>query len=306
LGINIGGAPAGLTPEAFPSVLQSREVQLAVAKDTFFFPDVEERMTFIEYANQPPTILELVLDYTIHLPWTIKASIGEAASDQPSSVPSTTSDRQFTKDEFDALEMISEMVTTSVDDESGLMSLSVTADGSQLASDMANSFVEHLTRRIRQIRTKKTRERLNFVQDRFKNAEGELRAAEENLARFLERNQDPTTATLRFQRDRLQRQVQFKEQLYSELQGQLTQARLDLQRRQPVVTVVEEPVAPVRHSSPQRTRIVLLCFAAGSVLGIGRAFFKNYIDNQDDEEERRKIRKVRDQLIPERWSSTVN
>jgi uncharacterized protein involved in exopolysaccharide biosynthesis len=111
---------------------------------------------------------------------------------------------------------------------------------------------------------------------------------------------------LRFQRDRLQRQVQFKEQLYSELQGQLTQARLDLQRRQPVVTVVEEPVPPIRHSSPQRTRIVLLCFAAGSVLGMGRAFFKNYIENQNDEEERRKIRKVREQLIPERWSSTVN
>ena len=35
-GINLGGSASGLTPAAFPDVLQSREVRLAVVRDTLY------------------------------------------------------------------------------------------------------------------------------------------------------------------------------------------------------------------------------------------------------------------------------
>jgi len=301
LGISLGGGGSGgLTPAAFPDVLQGRKVQMAVVRDTFQFPDAERPMTFVEYVNRPPEVLGLALKYTLKLPWTLKDAFGDLISNSP--VPAGTTEAgdpvMLSEEEDEALEAIEEMVATAIDDETGLMRISVTAGGPHLASDIAQSFIRHLTRRVREIQTKKVRERLTFVEERFQDAEAELEQAETRLAQFLERNQNPTTATLQFERDRLQRQVRFKEQLYSDLQSQLMQTRLDLQRRQPVVTVVEEPAPPADRSAPLRTLIVLASLIVGGVVAIGIAFAKAYYEEQQDEETREKLREVRESLVP--------
>jgi uncharacterized protein involved in exopolysaccharide biosynthesis len=278
LGINLGGAASGLTPAAFPEVLQSREVRLAVVRDTFRFPDAERPMTYIDYVNRPTGSLGTVLNYTLWLPWTLKGRLESALSG--SSVPAgttTTGDPVIpTEDENKALESIANKISASVDEGTGLMTISVTAGGPRLAASLAESFLDHFAARVREIRTQKVRERLEFVEGRFEEVEKELETAEERLAQFLERNQNPTTATIQFQRDRLQRQVSFKEQLYSELQSQLTQTRLDLQRRQPVVTVVEEPVPPVNPSGMSLKTVLAFAIFAGGIVSVGIIFVRAY------------------------------
>ncbi len=302
-GINLGGSASGLTPAAFPDVLQSREVRLAVVRDTFRFPDAQRPMTYVDYVNRPPGPLSVVLDYTIFLPWTLKGMVGRAISDSPAPAGTTdTGEPVFPSEEENAaLKAISNKISASVDEETGLMTISVTAGGPQVAASLAESFLDHFTTRVRTIRTEKVRERLQFVEGRFEEAEQQLEAAEDRLAQFLERNQNPTTASLQFRRDRLQRQVSFKEQLYSELQSQLTQTRLDLQRRQPVVTVVEDPVPPMSRSAPQRMLIVLLSLILGGFFGIGGAFVKAFFENAEDTEEQEKITEIRERLVPETW-----
>ena len=54
LGIDLGIASGGMNSAAFTEVLQSREVRLAVVRDTFYFPDFESRLTFVEHANRSP------------------------------------------------------------------------------------------------------------------------------------------------------------------------------------------------------------------------------------------------------------
>jgi len=299
LGINLGGAASGLTPAAFPDVLQSREVRLAVVRDTFRFPDAERPMTYVDYVNRPAGPLSTVLEYTLFLPWTLKGIVGSAISGTP--VPAGTTDAGEplipSEEEDEALKSISEKISASVDEETGLMTISVTAGGPQLASSLAESFLDHFTTRVREIRTEKVRQRLQFVEGRFEEAEEELETAEERLAQFLERNQNPTTATLQFRRDRLQRQVSFKEQLYSELQSQITQTRLDLQRRQPVVTVVEEPVPPTNRSAPQRTFIVLLMVIVGILFGVLGAFLKTYVYTASStRSEKEKLKEIKSSL----------
>ncbi|WP_103029446.1 Wzz/FepE/Etk N-terminal domain-containing protein [Salinibacter altiplanensis] len=287
-GINLGESASGLTPAAFPDVLQSREVRLAVVRDTFRFPDAQRPMTYVDYANQPPGVLSRVLKYTLWLPWTLKGMLGQAISeDIPAPVGTTEAGEPVipSEEENAALKSIAGTVSAPVDEETGIMTISATAGGSQLASELAKSFLDHFITRVREIRTEKVRERLQFVKGRFEEAEQELEAAEDRLAQFLGRNQNPTTATLQFRRDRLQRQVSFKEQLYSELQSQLTKMRLDLQRRQPVVTVVEQPVPPMSRSAPQRTLIVLLSLILGGFLGIGVAFVATFLQNVGEETE---------------------
>jgi uncharacterized protein involved in exopolysaccharide biosynthesis len=173
------------------------------------------------------------------------------------------------------------------------MNIYVTASSPRLAAELANSFIDHLSARVRAIRTEKVRERLKFVQQRFREAEQELKAAEERLASFLERNQNPNSAQLQFQQDRLRRQVGFKEQLYRDLQSQLTQTQLDLQRRQPVVTVVERPIPPKDRSSPDRTLIMILSVFLGGIVGVLGAFLRTFVAGEGEDERQEKIEEIR-------------
>ena len=301
LGMSLGGAASGLTPAAYPDVLQSREVRLAVVRDTFRFPNVEGQMAYVEYVNRPAGPLSTVLDYTLWLPWTLKGMLGRAISGSPAPAGTTGTGEPMipSEKENEALKSISTKITASVNDETGLMTISVMAGGPKLAASLTESFLDHFKTRVREVRTEKVRERLEFVEGRFEEAEQELEAAEERLAQFLERNQNPTTASLQFRRDRLQRQVNFKEQLYSELQSQLTQTRLDLQRRQPVVTVVEEAVPPMNRSAPNRTAIVILSIAFGVLVGSVVSFLRsNFKQVRFKGEDAEKAEVIYDNLFP--------
>ena len=198
------------------------------------------------------------------------------------------------EEEDKALKEILEMVSTSVAEETGLMTVTVRAGSPRLAAALTESFLDHFTARVREIRTKKVRDRLRFVEGRYEEAEQELAAAEDRLAQFLEQNQNPTTATLEFRRDRLRRQVNFKEQLYSQLQSQVTQTRLDLRRQQPVITIVEPPVPPIERDAPKRTLILVVSVVLGMGLGVIVAFLSEFLfSGNEDSREREKL----DELI---------
>jgi uncharacterized protein involved in exopolysaccharide biosynthesis len=203
-------------------------------------------------------------------------------------------EQRLSRSEVEAIATLTQMSSTSINKESGWMEITVTAPGPELAAEVAQSLVEHLRIRVQTLRTEKVRKRLQFIETRFKEVGGELEEAEGRLAQFLERNQNPTTAPLEFQRERLRRQVQFKEQLYSELQSQLTQTRLDLQQQQPVVTLVEQPAIPIKGSAPPRTLIVIVSLLAGVVVGVLAAFGKTFLENLEDEKEKKeKVDEIR-------------
>lgn len=298
LGLNLGPQSGRLTPSAYPTVIKSREVRLAVARDTFFFPDLDQAMTLVEYSNQPPGISGRFLKYTVKLPWTIKEALVESMPDQAMQ-KKPAEQRRLTEREYNALQQVDEMMQTSVDDGTGLMTITVSAEHPQVASDVVDRFVVHLRERVRTLRTAKAREQLAFLDDRFHEVEAELDQAEDSLARFLQRNQNPTTATLRFERDRLQRQVSFKEQLYSQIQGQVAQTRLDLQRQQPVVTVVETPVTPIERTRPARTLIVILSMIFGFSLGAGLAISSHFLSQNVSNEECAHFERILHDIVPE-------
>mgnify|MGYP006275795235 FL=1 len=301
-GINIGGASSGLTPQAYTEILSSREVRLAVVRDTFYFANENRKTTFVDYVDRPPGLIGTILRYTIGLPGIIM-DVTQSDSGEPIA---TQGGRRIypTEAEEEAIKAIGDRISSSVDQETGLMSVSVTAGEARLAAGLTESFLQHLTDRVSAIRTEKARRNLGFMEDRFAEVEKELRAAEEALATFVDRNSGIQSARLETERERLQRQVSFKSELYQQLQAQVTQARIELQRSEPVITVVEEPVPPLTRSAPRRTLVVILCFILGSILGLAGAFVKSFFDNtEENPEENEKLKEIKKSLIPARLQS---
>lgn len=299
LGIDIGGGgSAGLSPASYPEIATSREVRLAVARDTFYFPSLGRRTTFVDYVR-PPGTLDQILSYTVYLPWTVKGAlgslIGSRQGKRSAGTDSTGTLIYPTEEEEKAISALGEMVSASVSESgelgggSGLMTVSASSGNPKLSARLNERFIEHLRTRIRELQTEKTRRNLRFVEERFEEVKQELDAAENRLVQFLERNKGVLAAgskpQLESRRERLRREVGFKEQLYSQMQKQVTQTRLQLQKEQPVVTIAEKPAPPAEPSAPNRTLNVVLSLFLGGLFGVGATFFRSAIQDQEDNEE---------------------
>jgi uncharacterized protein involved in exopolysaccharide biosynthesis len=159
---------------------------------------------------------------------------------------------------------------------------------------------------VRTIRTEKARQNLEFMMARFEEAQKELGQAEAKLGHFLDRNNNPQTAQLRIELDRLERNVSFKTQLYSDLQTQVTQAEIELQRSRPVITVLEEPTPRTVPSAPNRTLTVLLSLLLGGIVGTGLAVIRTvFVKQSRAENEREKLKEVRSAFISPRLARRI-
>jgi uncharacterized protein involved in exopolysaccharide biosynthesis len=313
LGLNLeGGGTTGLTPASYPEIATSREVRLAVARDTFYFPSTGRRTTFVDHVNRPPGPLDLVLRYTLWLPWTVKSALGDlggGAAPAPVGAGSTDAVIYPTDAEERAIAALEKKISASVAESGalegggGLMTIATTASDPTLSTRLNERVIDHLRTRVREIRTETTRENLTFIVKRFEEAQQELDTAEDRLARFLEQNRSVLTGgnepQLEFRRERLRREVRFKEQLYSQLQEQVTQTRLQLQREQPVVTIAEKPVPPTAPSAPDWTFTIVLSLFLGALVGVAATFLRAAVRRQGDEDEtQQKMHEVRTSLRP--------
>ncbi len=84
-----------------------------------------------------------------------------------------------------------------------------------------------------------------FVEARADEAQRALREAEDRLQSFLQRNRAFVAPELAFQRDRLQREVALRQEVYTTLLQKREEARIREVRDTPVITMLEEPRLPL-------------------------------------------------------------
>lgn len=112
-----------------------------------------------------------------------------------------------------------------------------------------------------------------FIKERLADAREDLRAAEGRLERFLTRNRRyQGSPELRFEHERLRRQVSLRQELYTSLSESYYDARIRETRDTPVITVVDPPEVP---PIPDRRFLLvrgLLSLIAGGLLAVLWAF----------------------------------
>jgi uncharacterized protein involved in exopolysaccharide biosynthesis len=286
LGLNFGSlGKDGLGPEAYPDVLKSREVRLTIARDSFYIPEYGRPTTFVDYYKNRGGLLIFIGD--------IVGAITGGNADKKGA-DQRGRDRVI---EVKASEYVGGLIGSSVNEESGLLLISATTEWPEVSATLAEKAIEHLSTRVRQVRTKKAQENYEFILERYQEAEDELYEAEDSLADFTKSNQGMSLPSLEVQRQRLQRQVQFKSELFRNLQSQKTKAELDLQKQSPVLTVVDPPAVPIRPSAPSRLLIVFLSVFSGLGLGIGAALTANFFESSVEQgADRQKVEEIKTSL----------
>ena len=304
-GINIGGGASGLTEENYPEILRSRELLLAVVNSPFYFNDLDTSMSLVDYQTRHPGLPKILIKslraVTIDLPGNILRWI--QGVDSVAAVPKGVSGMVgLTWDEYESIKFLNSIFSVDVDRTSGMMTISTTTRDPLLSAQIVVTLIHNLRLRVQDLYTEKARENLEFIQARFNEVRVDLEEAEGDLARFLDANQNPQTARLRFEVERLQRQVDVKTDLYRELQTQMMQAEIELQHEQPVITVVEAPVPPLEKSAPKRKLIVVLSLMLGLFAGVGLAYMGQFINNlRGDKSQEQSLEEIKATLDSSRW-----
>lgn len=296
LGISIGESGAGLTADTYPDIVRSREVRLAVAESKFYFPDIDSTMTLIEYNDRKAGGLRSVLGFvkkvTIQLPGTIMSLFSEERQ-----IGLATNDLEITalsEVEYETIESLLKKLSINISRTNGIMTVAVSTYDRVLSVQITNAFIKHLRSRVREIYSEKASENVAFIRARFAETNDSLQEAEETLAKFLDTNKNPSTAQLQAEVESLKRQVTFKSQLYGDLQTQLMQAEISLQRSQPVITILERAMPPEFRSTPKRKFIVIMSILLGiffsGVVASVRQYWRSLLQDTSNKEQYLEIR----------------
>jgi uncharacterized protein involved in exopolysaccharide biosynthesis len=158
-----------------------------------------------------------------------------------------------------AEDILRHRMTVSFDRVTRRVDVSVWMDRPATAQAVADSLLMLVDAFDRDIRRSRAGNKRAFVEEQRSRAADSLRAAESEMLGFLERNRTISSSPqLEFQRERLQRAISLRQEIFLALAREAEQSRVEEVDNRPVITVIDQPVAPARRFWPPRKKLVLL------------------------------------------------
>jgi uncharacterized protein involved in exopolysaccharide biosynthesis len=164
-----------------------------------------------------------------------------------------------------AIRHLARRVSASADVRTNMITLSVRARWPELSRDIAKQLLTSLDSLNVGFRQNQSRESREFYETRVLQTRRELDSADVEVRNFLQTNRVITSPALQFEMQRLQREADRKQAVYSIVVQQYEQARLQEARNVPTLTILSAPFVPVKKSFPPRRLIVVLGALAGFV-----------------------------------------
>lgn len=172
----------------------------------------------------------------------------------------------------------------------GVVTLTTQAPWAGLAVQLNRQLLDGIDEFNRQRRSGEAAAERSFLENRLATARAELSAAESELSRFLVGNRRyEDWPALRFQYERLQREVDQSEQLIASLVQAYEQARLEEVRNTPVISVLDPPEGSEQRDGSLVVNVIWGVLA-GAMLVLLLAFVREYatrerVSNPADYEE---------------------
>ncbi len=177
-----------------------------------------------------------------------------------------------------AVERLRDKTTVHNDRETGVVRYSVTTRSPNLSRQIAERLFDLVSEFDLDRRQSQASAEGQFIAARMDSARTELRSSENRLENFLARNRNFTNSpALVFQRDRLQRDVSFNQQILGSLAEAFERARIEEVRNTPVLTVVDHARARRLPDSRRLPLKAVIAILAGITIGIGATLWLEFM-----------------------------
>ena len=156
------------------------------------------------------------------------------------------------------------ILTTSYDEETGIMSIGVSAQSEYCSIELSKLVYEKLSDFYIEKTTEKQNETFKVVQFKADSIKQLLNVKEYALANFKDSNRGLWATKTKLKELQLQRDVQVLNVMYGESLKNLEIADFSLRNRTPFVQIIDEPIAPITPSVKSKLSAIFI----GGILGV--------------------------------------
>jgi uncharacterized protein involved in exopolysaccharide biosynthesis len=277
-GINLNAPMAGgdIPPTMYAKVLGSEpfrkrvlDAKIWVDGDTTSYRDYLESRTSSGFG------LGTIKEYTIGLPGKI---LGALADDEKDGVGNAVGGLQaLSDDEYALHNAVSDKVKIVTDKKEGVVTITVVESDPIVAAEVAKVTEEVLQDWIIEHKIKNAKAQYDFIAKQFESKQKEFFSIQDQLAGYMDRNQNVLSATYLTRLERLQAEFNLVNTVYSELAKQKEQAAIQLSKDTPTFSVLDPVKVPKEKTGPKKSIYVLGAFFVGLILAAGWSMAKKPI-----------------------------
>ena len=171
--------------------------------------------------------------------------------------------------ELNAIKYLRKHMSASTTPKLGTVVVSVSTPSAALSHQVVQRMLDLVSNFNQTTRRSQAAAEREFIARRLSDIRDDLHVAEERLQSFLVRNrQYQSSPPLMFEHDRLTREVALQQQLFTTISDAYERASIEAVRDTPVITVIEQPEAPLlpdRRMLPIKAAVALL---VGMLIGV--------------------------------------
>lgn len=262
-GINIGATETGgeISPLLYPQIVQSVPFQLELMNTPVHFQDVDHPVSVYEYYTEfaRPSLISIIKKYTIGLPGIILTAIRPEKdsilipSDGKGPKVIALSEKQDIIYQF-----LSKSVLLDANAKEGYLTFTTTMAEPLVAAEVGQLAQNLLQQFVIDFKTQKSKNELEFIQERYDAAKAEMERKQYNAAASTDKNKFLTTTTAQLGTTRANTNYQISNAVFMELAKQLEQAKIQVKKDTPTFTVVQPVTIPNVASGNSKLVIILV------------------------------------------------
>ncbi len=277
-GINLSAGAGGggeIAPSLYTTVLASSPFQKSILDSKVNVNG--DSVTYREYLlNQPSSGISILQKYTIGLPGTI-LSLFSDTKPTTQSISDSTGLVPLADQEYGLRNSLSGKIILTNDKKEGFVKLSVIERDPLIAAQVAKVTEEVLQDWIIEHKIKNAKAQYDFIEKQFKAKQKEFFSIQDQLAGYMDRNQNVLSATYLTRLDRLQAEFDLVNTVYSELAKQKEQAAIQLSKDTPTFSVLDPVKVPKEKTGPNKSLYILGTFLIGLIGAAGWALSRKAI-----------------------------
>ena len=182
---------------------------------------------------------------------------------------------EVTKEDKYLFEFLAQVLTIDVDDQEGLVSISVELADRMVAAQLAQAATDLLQSNIIAFKSQSARNNLDFIRGQYESKRQEFEEIQDSIAIFKDKNLNITSSLYQNQLSRLESQFTVISSVFQELAGQVEQAKIQVNKDTPIFTIIEPVSVPLERSKPRRIMIIIIWMLLGCIFSSGWVLVKS-------------------------------
>lgn len=263
-GINLNASTSGedIPPTMYARVLGSEPFRMRLLDAKIWLAgDTVSYRRYLE--TLPESSLGIVKDFTIGLPGKIFSLFAE---DKKEAVSDVVGGLQALSDKEYALHnSLADKIKIDIDKKEGVVSITVVESDAMVAAQVAKVTEEVLQDWIIEHKIKNAKTQYDFIAKQFEAKQKEFFSIQDQLALYMERNQNMLSAPYLTRLERLQAEFNLMNTVYTELAKQKEQAAIQLSKDTPTFSVLDPVKVPKGKTGPKKSLYILGAFFMGLI-----------------------------------------